>query len=44
MGLETADAVALISTAGDLRIGQAFGGMEMTLRPEMPSDLGIAAP
>ena len=44
LGLETADAVALISITGDLRIGQAYGGMEMTLRLEMPKDLGITPP
>ena len=41
LGYEPADALALISVAGDLRIGQAFGGMEMTLRLEMPRSLGI---
>ena len=41
LGYEPADALGLISVAGDLRIGQAFGGMEMTLRLEMPSSLGI---
>ena len=41
LGYEPADALALISVAGHLRIGQAFGGMEMTLRLEMPRSLGI---
>lgn len=41
LGLEPADAMALISVAGNLRIGQAFGGMELTLRLEMPRTLGI---
>ena len=41
LGLEPADALALISVVGNLRIGQAFGGMEMTLRLEMPRSLGI---
>ena len=41
LGYEPADALALISVACDLRIGQAFGGMEMTLRLEMPRSLGI---
>ena len=41
MGYEPADALALISVIGNLRIGQAFGGMEMTLRLEMPRSLGI---
>lgn len=41
LGLEPGDGIALISVAGDLRIGQAFGAMEMTLRLEMPRSLGI---
>lgn len=41
LGYEPADALALVSVAGDLRIGQAFGGMELTLRLEMPRSLGI---
>jgi amidase len=41
LGLEPADGLALISVAGDLRIGQAFGGMEMTVRLEMPASLGL---
>lgn len=41
LGLEPAEALALISAVGDLRIGQAFGGMELTVRLEMPADLGI---
>lgn len=41
LGLEPADALALISIAGDLRVGQAFGGMPLTLRLEMPLGLGI---
>jgi amidase len=41
LGLEPAEALALISATGDLRIGQAFGGMEMTLRLEMPRSLGL---
>ena len=36
-GLEPAEALALLSLAGDLRIGQAFGGaIPMTLRLEVP--------
>lgn len=35
LGLAPADALALVSVAGDLRIGQAFGGMDLTLRLEM---------
>ena len=41
LGMEPGDAIALISVAGNLRIGQAFGAMEMTLRLEMPRSLGI---
>jgi len=41
LGLEPGDAIALISVAGNLRIGQAFGAMELTLRLEMPRSLGI---
>ncbi len=41
LGYEPADALGLISVAGNLRIGQAFGGMEITLRLEMPRSLGI---
>jgi amidase len=41
LGLEPAEALALISAVGDLRVGQAFGGMEMTLRLEMPRSLGL---
>ena len=41
LGLEPGDAIALMSVAGNLRIGQAFGAMEMTLRLEMPRSLGI---
>jgi len=36
LGLDPADGLALISVAGDLRVGQAYGGMDMTLRLEMP--------
>lgn len=42
--LEPAEALALISISGDLRIGQAFGGMELTLRLEIPASLGIRPP
>jgi amidase len=40
-GLEPAEALALISAAADLRVGQAFGGMELTLRLEVPRSLGL---
>lgn len=40
--LEPAEALALISVAGDLRVGQAFGGaLPMTLRLEMPRWPGL---
>ena len=42
LGLEPAEGLALISVAGDLRVGQAFGGMELTLRLEMPASLGLS--
>ena len=35
MKVSTTEAMMLISNAGDLRIGQACGSMEMTLRLEM---------
>jgi amidase len=41
LGLEPAEGLALISVAGDLRVGQAFGGMELTLRLELPASLGL---
>jgi amidase len=41
LGLEPAEALALISAIADLRIGQAFGGMELTLRLEVPRSLGL---
>jgi len=44
LDLEPAEGLALISIAGDLRVGQAFGGMEMTLRLEMPASLGLQPP
>jgi acetamidase/formamidase len=39
--LEPGDALALISIAGDLRVGQAYGEGPLTLRLEMPLELGI---
>ena len=42
LGLEPAEAMALLSLAGDLRIGQAFGGGDMTLRLEVPPRSGSA--
>jgi len=41
LGLEPAEALALISAVADLRVGQAFGGMELTLRLEVPRSLGV---
>jgi amidase len=41
LGLSTAEALMLISAVGDLRIGQAYGGMDMTLRLEMPRKLRL---
>lgn len=44
LGLEPGEALALISAAGDLRIGQAFGGMDLTLRLELPRLSGLDLP
>ncbi len=41
LGLEPAQALALISAVADLGVGQAFGGMELTLRQEVPRSLGL---
>ena len=41
LGLESAEALALLSAVADLRVGQAFGGMELTLRLEVPRSLGL---
>jgi acetamidase/formamidase len=41
LGLEPAEALALISAVADLRVGQAYGGMEMTLRLVVPRSLGL---
>jgi amidase len=43
LGIGSAEAFMLISIAGDLRIGQACGIMEMTLRLEMPKLAGMSA-
>jgi acetamidase/formamidase len=40
-GLAAADALMLISLAGDLRIGQAFGAPDVTVRLELPATLGL---
>jgi acetamidase/formamidase len=42
LGLSPADGLALISVIGDLRIGQACGGMNLTLRLELPRLPGLA--
>ena len=43
LGITSTEAMMLISVAGDLRIGQACGNMEMTLRLEMPKLEGLVA-
>lgn len=40
-GLDPADALALLSAVGDLRVGQATGGVDVTLRLELPAHLGV---
>jgi amidase len=42
LGVSTADALMIISAVGDLRIGQACGGMDLTLRLEVPKIPGLA--
>jgi acetamidase/formamidase len=41
LDLEPAEALALISVAGDLRVGQAVGGRVLTLRLEISRATGI---
>ena len=42
LGMEAAEALALLSVAGDLRIGQAFGGaLPLTVRLELPRFDGL---
>jgi amidase len=41
LGLAPAEALALLSLVGDLRVGQAFGGAQLTLRLELPKTLGV---
>jgi amidase len=43
LGIGTAEAFMLVSVAGDLRIGQACGIMELTIRLEMPRLAGLRA-
>ena len=40
-GLVAAEALMLISLAGDLRVGQAFGAPDVTVRLELPATLGL---
>lgn len=40
-GLAFADCLALISVVGHLRIGQAYGGDQLTVRLEMPAELDL---
>jgi amidase len=42
LSLEPADGLALISVAGNLRLGQAVGGMDLTARLEMPKLPGLS--
>jgi amidase len=41
LGLEPAEAMGLISLAGDLRLGAAWGAPEITVRLELPASLGL---
>jgi amidase len=41
LGLEPAEAMGLISIAGDLRLGAAWGAPETTVRLELPTSLGL---
>jgi hypothetical protein len=41
LGLEPAEALALLSLVGDLRVGQSYGGPQLTLRLELPTSLGV---
>ncbi|HVA85514.1 MAG TPA: hypothetical protein VNF73_04240, partial [Candidatus Saccharimonadales bacterium] len=42
LGMEPAEALALLSGAGDLRIGQSMGGaIPMTIRLEIPKWEGL---
>jgi amidase len=43
LGIGSAEAFMLLSVAADLRIGQACGNMELTLRLEMPRLAGLRA-
>lgn len=41
LGLEPAEALGLVSLAGDLRVGQCYGADETTVRLEVPAALGL---
>jgi amidase len=41
LGLAPAEALALVSVAGDLRLGQAYGAEIATVRLEVPASLGL---
>ncbi len=41
LGLRPAEALALLSVAGDLRLGQAYGAEVTTVRIELPASLGL---
>ncbi len=42
LGIEPADALGLLSLVGDLRVGQAYGAADVTLRLEIPASLGVS--
>lgn len=42
LGIEPADALGLLSLVGDLRVGQAYGAADVTLRLEVPASLGVS--
>lgn len=42
LGMTPGEALALLSIVGDLRIGQSYGSGPMTLRLEIPRDLGVS--
>lgn len=42
LGLEPADALALLSLVADLRVGGAFGGPQVNVRVDLPAHLGVA--
>lgn len=42
LGITPGEALALLSIAGDLRIGQSYGAGPLTLRLEVPRELGVS--